>query len=254
MAATTAAKALYHFHEQFLPPRKEWQDIARQCPDFALLRDVVDTDKHHRLRDQTRAICNSNQIEERIIIIEYRDEHGNYRHAEKSVILKLTNGTERNLLEVLTNVINYWLDELHSLGVIDKLPQYRLSSRPQPIPREECNDGRMDFHVLAGIDYTQTYQLKRWNNSTGQLEPIDIGGADLRFSVYKPRYDLDISATNNTTGQKIARTVSLDEPEHNMLRSLASDEEKNRYLMTLQQVRAAYEEIVQVEIPRTSPS
>ena len=106
-AATKAAVALYHFHEQFSPPRKGWQDIARQCPDFALLGDVVDTDKHHGLRDQTRAICNSSQIEERIISTEYRDECGIYHHVEKGVRLKLTNGTERDLLDVLTNVINY---------------------------------------------------------------------------------------------------------------------------------------------------
>jgi hypothetical protein len=243
-AATNAAKVLYHLREQFLPPRKEWQDIARQCPDFALLRDVADADKHHRLRDQTRAICNSNQIEERIISTEYGDERGAYRHAEKSVVLKLTNGPERNLLDVLTNVVNYWLDELHSLGLIEAMPHYSLPSRPQPIPREECNHGRMDFHVVKGIDYTQAYQLKRYKYSTGQIEPIDISGADLRFCVYKPRYDLNIVATNNTTGQKITRTVSLDESEYNMVKSLPTDEEKDRYLMTLQQAQAAYQEIV----------
>jgi hypothetical protein len=116
-AATNAAKALFHLREHIPPPyAKSRQDVTRECPDYGLLGDVTDTDKHHLLRDQTRAICHVSQIEERIVLTEYRDSQGTYRHAEKRVMLKLTNGGERDLLDVLTAVVDYWIDELHMLG------------------------------------------------------------------------------------------------------------------------------------------
>ncbi len=111
-AALEAAKVLYHLREQIPPPytktgRGDWRDVANQCPDYGLLRDVADTAKHRCLDDQTRSVCNAHQIEERITVTEYEDAEGVYRHVEKGVWLNLTNGTTRDLLEVLTNVINF---------------------------------------------------------------------------------------------------------------------------------------------------
>ena len=56
-AALNAAKTLYHWVEH-LPSTHAmtWKAVASKCPDFALLRDVVDTDKHHKLTDQSRAV------------------------------------------------------------------------------------------------------------------------------------------------------------------------------------------------------
>jgi hypothetical protein len=84
-AALEAAKVLYHLREQIPLPytktgRDDWRDVAKHCPEYGLLRDVADTAKHGRLNDQTRSICNAQQIEERITVTEYEDAEGGLPH------------------------------------------------------------------------------------------------------------------------------------------------------------------------------
>jgi hypothetical protein len=248
-AALEAAKVLYHLREQIPPPytktgRSDWRDVARQCPDYGLLGDVADTAKHGRLDDQTRSICNAHQIEERITVTEYEDVEGIYRHVDKAVWLNLTNGTAKDLLQVLTNVINFWQVELHSLGLIPNLPPYPNATRPQPLPGEQCNHCRLDFQLLAGVEYKQTFQFLRYNYATGRTEPIDISGSDFRFTVYKPQYSYELVATHDPTGKQITRNVQLSDEEREKFLALGTEIEQNAYLNTLPQVKAAYEEIV----------
>jgi hypothetical protein len=143
----------------------------------------------------------------------------------------------------LTNVINFWQVELHSLGLLPNLLPYRYPTRPQPLSRDQCNHGRLDFQLLQGVEYKQTFQLLRYNYDTNRIEPIDSSGAAFRFRVWKPQYDYHLVATNPTTGQQITRTVKLSEEERDTFFSLRTDAEKGAYLDTLQQVKAAYEEI-----------
>ncbi len=244
--ALEAAKVLYHLRERIPAPySKSWEDIARQCPDYGLLRDVVDAEKHGQLKDRTRAVNNASQIEERVVITEYKDAAGPYHHVEKAVFLKLTNGTTRELLDVLTNVINFWQAELHAAGLIEKLDPYHPHAKPQPIPRAECNQGRLDMRLARGFDYTQLYQLQHYNYTSGQIEPTDISGAGFEFSVYPVVFDVEIKLVNNTTRQTVSRTVSLSFEQYQKALSLEPDAVRNAYFMTLPQVRAAFGEVAQ---------
>src|SRR5579871_662316 len=142
-AATEAAKVLYHLRERVPPPfDKTWDEVAAACPDYKLIRDVADAEKHGTLKDKNRSVCDAKQIEERIVSTLYQDAEGEYAHTEKSVWLSLTDGSSRELIAVLTNVINYWQDELHKLGLLPKLPPYPNPST-HPKPRSECNNGKM---------------------------------------------------------------------------------------------------------------
>jgi hypothetical protein len=244
-AAAEAAKVMYHLREHIPPPHgKSWQDVAKQCPDYALLRDVADTEKHGKLSDKTRAICDTRQMEERIIVTEYEDTEGTYRHVEKAVWLNLTDGSSRDLADVLTNVMNYWQDELHALGMLPKSRPYAMAARAQPVPRNEANHGRLDYTIVPGLEFNQTYQLRRYNYSTGKIEPIDLSGASLEFAMYKPAYTLEVKLGNSATGQELCRTASLTEEEYRALLVHGSDEGKGNYLLGLPQVKAAYEELV----------
>jgi hypothetical protein len=245
-AATDAAKALYHLREHIPAPySKSWGDVALVCPDYALVRDVADADKHNKLRDQMRAVCDATHIEERIILTEYRDKEGSYRHAEKKVLLKLTCGGERDLFHVLTTVINYWIDELHALGHLGKLQHYHPVTRSQPVPREECNDSRIDFELIQGLAYTQSFQCLQYNCDTLKVEPVDLTGSDLRFTVYKPQYVLDINAINDVSGQKVSRSVTITDAEVQQIQALNTEEKQSASFLSLPKVQAAYHELLE---------
>jgi hypothetical protein len=242
--AMDAAKALYHLRENIPAPyAKSWKDVALACPDYGLLRDVVDTDKHGRLEKQTRQIANAKQIEERILITEYHDEQGKYTHSEKAVVLKLTGGGERYLFDVLTNVINYWQDELFQLGFIGKLPRYSFPPQKQPIPRGIANCGRIDFSILQGVAIKPTFQLRHYNYDTNQIEPTDLTGAAFTWTIYKREFSLEIAMVNVVTGQKITRTVMISEEENQRIFSFPSEGEQTIYLSSLPHVKAAYDDL-----------
>src|SRR5262249_50381069 len=123
-------------------------------------------------------------------------------------------------------------------------PPYPNPTRPQPLTREQCNHGRLDFQLLKGVEYKQTYQLLRYNYATGRIEPIDISGSDFRFTVYKPQYSYELVATHDSTGKQITRNVQLSDEERDRFAALRTETEKNAHLNTLPQVKVAYEEIV----------
>jgi hypothetical protein len=243
-AAIAAATALYHFREhQPSTFSKSRADIGRQCPDYSLLGDVVNASKHKDLTRGNPQIDSAEQIEERLIITEYQDEQGVYRHIEKQVILKLTSGTERDLLDVMISVMNFWQVELAALGLIPARPSYVSPRDPQPRSRAECNDGRLDFELVQGVRFKQTYCLQKYNYDTGQVEPVDLTGSNLEFRIYKPRYNVDVTLRDDRTGQELIRTISLSEEESQTLMSQQSDQDKQRYLANLPQAQAAIRQL-----------
>src|SRR5205807_6478921 len=114
--------------------------------------------------------------EERILITDYEDAEGVYRHGRKRVILKPPGQPERDLGEVLINVVNFWSAELLALGIISKRDVYKLPDEPEPRPRSACNNGRIDFEVIQGVRFNSKFQLTRYNYKTGQVEPVDLYG------------------------------------------------------------------------------
>jgi hypothetical protein len=243
-AAIAAATALYHFREH-LPSTfpKSRADIVRECPDYSLLGDVVNASKHKELTRGSSQLESAEQIEERLVITEYRDEQGDYRHIEKRVVVKLTDGSERDLLEVMIKVMNFWQGELASLGLISARPSYVMPSDPQPRPRAECNDGRLDFELIAGLRFKQTFWLQRYNYATSRIEPVDVTGSSFEFRIYKPRYRIDISLKNERTGQELNRTIDLSEEESQQLLAHQSEQEKQQYFASLPQAQQALREL-----------
>jgi hypothetical protein len=76
--------------------------------DYDLLGDGVNATKHRSIRRGTPKITNATQIYEEVIVTEYKDTQGFYPGVEKKVIVKLSNGSEKDVLDVLMNVINFW--------------------------------------------------------------------------------------------------------------------------------------------------
>lgn len=110
--AMAAASALFHLREHL--PRSfamSRSKAERLCADYGVLADIANTSKHRALQDSTPhgapLLKSAADLTEEIVITEYRDQEGPYKHVEKRVTAKLTDGTTRDVLEILTNVMNF---------------------------------------------------------------------------------------------------------------------------------------------------
>lgn len=243
-AAINAASALYHFREH-LPATfpKNRADVVAACPDYSLLGDVVNASKHKTLTRNAPQLDSAEQIEEQVVVTVYQDEQGEYSHVEKRVVLRLSSGGERDLLDILTNVMNFWQVELVSLGFISPRPSCSTSAGPQPRPRAESNDGQLDLEVIAGIRFKQVIRLQRYNYTSNQIEPVDLSGSVLECGAYTPCHKVNLTLTDKRTGRSVKRMIDLSEKETEQLLACRSDRDKQLYLATLPQAHEALREL-----------
>jgi hypothetical protein len=68
--------------------------------------------KHGILTKGTPQIAAADNIREQVVHTIYRDEAGEYYDIKKSIEITLKDGTSRELFDVLTNVVNMWIDRL----------------------------------------------------------------------------------------------------------------------------------------------
>ena len=173
--ALVAATALFHLREHLAAPgRPSRYDVEQACPDYGLLGDVVNAAKHTEITQKTPhgapLVNRAASLAERQVLIEYSDAAGPYRHVLKTVVVKLTDGSERNLLEVMTSVINHWEVRLHALGVLTSARSFAYEDPHRFRKRSECNGGRLDLDVVQGQRLFLSVQLLRFNPTTGKTE------------------------------------------------------------------------------------
>lgn len=220
-AAVRAPTALYHFREHLPAPHGLTRAaVSEQCPDYDLVGDVVNAAKHRYLTKRTPQLRNACQIEEQIVITTYEDEQGPYQHVEKCVLIELQNGLSRDLIEVLTNVMNFWQSYLHSIGVIQAPRTYTAPKGNNHKSRAECGDGQLDFELARGLRFRQSFRLQKYNYAENKVEPVDLTGADVKFTISpRPRHELTINL-KNADGHQVSQTIRLSEDE--VKRSTAS--------------------------------
>lgn len=246
--ALVAATALFHLREH-LPKkgRPTRSDIEKGCPDFAVLGDVVNAAKHKSITKQTPHgapfVAETTQIGEQIVITEYQDGSGTYRYTEKIVIVKLSDGSERNLIDILTNVINYWELHLYSIGILSSARTFTHSSDAHLRSRAECEANRLDFELIQGQRFHQSFRLRRFNYQSGKIEPMDLSGSQLKFQMYRPGLDLVLSLTHNASGVEYKRTVTLTEGESQAVSRLTTDKERQAYIDSLPSVQQAIQQL-----------
>jgi len=237
-SAMEAATALYHLREHLQKADGlSRAEAERRCPDYALLGDIVNAAKHKTISSSTPHgspfITDAASVTEKLLMIEYSDADGAYRCVQKSVIAVLADGTERNLLEILTNVINFWETYLHSLGVLSKARTFEFNPQVRYRTRAECDQIRLNFEIVQGQRFKQIMQLFRFDQATGKAAPIDLTGSELKFSIYKPHFDFEVRLKHEATGQELSAMVTLSEEEHAILAGLSSDEERQAYAASL---------------------
>lgn len=241
--ALTVSAALYHFREH-LPKnlRPSRRALTRKCADYGLLGDVVNASKHGELTQGAPRVCRATDIDETIVLMEYKDDEGTYCDTEKIISVTLTDKSVRELGEIITNVLNFWLTELCTMRVLPKSKTFVLPTKDKPVRRE--NSVSPNFEIIQGVRFKQRWQLMRYDYETGKIKPIDLTGTRMEFQIYKPA-ELNLVLTHKETGQSLTRTVLLDRKEIEAFEKLNGDEQKQNYLANLAQSRKALEELSQ---------
>jgi hypothetical protein len=236
-SALTAASALYHVREH-LPVNKGWNEIVRKCPDYALLGDITNVSKHrvleekrHRRSTRCPLIKAAQQIYEVVLVTEFQDDDDPYYSREKVVYVKLNDNSERDLHEVLTNVINFWLEELAVLGLIKELPTYPYKSSDRLKTRQECQDDQLDLEMTQGLRFELEMRLRKYNYQNHRVESVDLTGCEAAFRIYQPaQQELILHLTHNETGEMKSYKVQLTDSEQIKLQKCTSEEEKENFL------------------------
>lgn len=243
-AAVNAATAIYHLREH-LPHshRLSHGTVTSHCADYSLLRDIVNASKHHTLTHGTPQVSDATQIEEQIVTTQYQDAEGLFHTHEKVVFVKLANGSERDVLEVMINVMNFWQTFLHSIGAISKPRNYSIPVIAQPRSRAEAGDSRLDFELVKGLRFRQSIRLQKYNYVTGKIELMDLKGGQLKFNLYMPNAELDLTLKNELLRKEFRKKIALTEKESIEFGLLKTDREKQAYLEKLSSAQQVVREL-----------
>jgi hypothetical protein len=243
-----AATALFHFREH-LPTSGVLSRVAaeQQCSDYALLGDVVNAAKHKSIHLPTPhgspLVADATSLTEKLLIIEYEDSEGAYRCTKKSVIATLSDGSQRNLIEVLTNVVNFWEKNLQLLGVLSQARTFVFDPPIRFRTRKECDQIRLNFELVQGHRLKQRLQLLKFDKSTGLASPIDLTETEMRFSIYKPQIEIEVFLKHDATGQEFSIKLVLSEEESAKFAGLPNDKEREVDVSSLSCSLAALKEL-----------
>jgi hypothetical protein len=244
--AINAATPLYHLREHLPSPFElKWETVNSRCPDYSLLGDIVNASKHSTLTRENPQIANATQIFELLVNTEYKDKQGPFFSVEKLVMVKLANGMEKDVLEVLVNVMNFWQDYLHSIGSIQRSLKYTVPVVAQPRLRADCDLAHMDFEAVQGLQFKQIHRLQIFNYATGKVELRDMTGKHIRFTVSKPAEPavLDLTLQNEPLGKQFKRKITLSAKESAELARLQDSQDKQAYLENLPSAQKALHEM-----------
>lgn len=212
-AAILAADMLFHYREALiplLPHRALTRTEVSKFYDYDLIGDVFNATKHGTLTQKKGEIliANRKDIEEIIVNTHFPFEGETtyprkfYGVMQTRVLVYPTKGGVRDLLEVATNVINYWADFLVKEGLTDKHINFRyegddilshqqaleISNRSAPVAVRVGGD--VSWVMIARYYEPQTKTFNRWGfNEKGEVVATqikeDAPNAKL-YGYYKP--------------------------------------------------------------------
>jgi hypothetical protein len=244
--AIEASSALFHLREHLADPPPSRRDIEASSIDYGLLGDIVNAAKHKNITAKTPhgapLVNNAKCLYEQLISIEYEDSEGKFRHIEKTVMVKLTDGTERNLLEIMTNVVNFWESYMVTIGVKSSAHQFVFNNPLRFRGREECKE-RLDLEMTKGLRFKQAIKVMRYNNETDVAELVDLTGSKAQLRIRRPKYDVDLFLTNKLTGEEVKTTISLSEEESEKFLKLKNERKKSEYIYALPKAQYALGEM-----------
>jgi len=147
------------------------------------------------------------------------------------------------LIDVLTNVINFWEQHLFSLGVLSTARTFGHKNQICARSRADCEKNKLDFELVKGHRFHQTMRLQRYNYETETVEPVDLTDSKLQFNIYKPSYEIDLSLTHDASGKEFKKTITLNKEENEAVLECKTDEERQTYLNSLPSAQEAVRQL-----------
>ena len=245
--ALAAANALFHFREHITKDTPTRADIETLSPEYALLGDIVNASKHKAVKNKTPhgdpLISDASQIKEELVITEYEDGEGEYRFAQKFVVVTLSDGSEKYLIDLLTTVINFWEGYLHSIGALASARTFVHSNVIKKRSREESEKNKINFEIVQGHRFMKQIKIMRYNYETKKAEPIDLTGSQLKFCIYKPQKSVTLTLKNDKTGEEYQTSVKLSEEETQTFSQLSTPLAIQVFVEKLSVVQEAYQKL-----------
>lgn len=230
-AALNIASVLYHLREHLpIEKRKTYAALVSLCPDYEIIKDIVNLSKHKNIQNYTPKISNIENVKEVFIYTAYQDNNGEYWHTSKSVFAKVDDGTEKDLFEVITNVMNMWLIEFESMGIIGHIKPFQLNKNRIP-SRSQC--GKMNITIIQGLRIKLEGRFQRYNSETGFYEPIDMSGKQLDFNIHKNEYTIELKITDPKNGEVKSIDIVVDDMQLKKLQRSKSTDKKIEYFLKL---------------------
>ncbi|WP_374397531.1 hypothetical protein [Sphingopyxis sp.] len=155
---------------------------------------------------------NAHDIFERLVIVQYADEIGEYFHGKTVVKVRCSDGTVRNLDTALTRALNYWGDFLHTNGILE------FTARPEPpIPGErfvarEDALRKMGLEARVGLDFKQDIEFLKFDESIGRAAPQNLDGMEFNANIYSvQKHIFDFKMTHPKIGEIVVSLPLTDQ-------------------------------------------
>ena len=243
-----AAIALYHLREHLpshLKPRRA--ELENDCPDYGLLGDIANVAKHLNINRNNPLISNANQLYEIMAITYYADEQGEFTASQIEVHIKLDNGTQRSMAEILYNVMCMWRDKLDNLGIVAlKAPPPLAPNRA--LTRAKADQINTDMKLTQGEAYRLQIQIFKYNYEKKERAPLDLTGQQIRFCVYSPPEKIEIQIFIPELGVEFDYKVPLSKEQAIQYVALKSDAERNVFTKAVIDADKEIQENLQQEI------
>ncbi|SFD72323.1 hypothetical protein [Spirosoma endophyticum] len=219
-----ASVSLYHFGEHYAQClNQDFKKVVKPrlvnlCTDYSLLGNVADVRKHRFLDRQNPKFLSANSMIEKYIITKYNDESGEYQDTEKSIEITLIDGVKRQLMDVLTNVMNMWYAELYNENIIKKIEYHSnyVYGVRQKKNRNAVKD--VELHQTSGLGLNMQMVFQVYDNNTSKIVPLTTGERMLRFGYI-----------DNDTGLHAETDLPFIETEYIELQQLGSEQERLEY-------------------------
>jgi hypothetical protein len=222
---------MFDFREQFSDElnlsRKQIESI---CPNFKLLADVVNVSKHGTIDRNSPKITNSKNIFEEIVCTKYVDKKGDFQHIQVEVIIELDSGENIVLYELLTEILNMWIEQLNSIGLFLDLPLFSIY--PKSLPRRNKNSDLLKITSTKNF-YGRRFRIQRYNYELGRIEPEDITNSQISMKLYVPTYYAEVSIDQNNGNEIIKIKVDLTESEKNKIESIVNKDKQIEELLKI---------------------
>lgn len=233
-AALAAATSLYHFREHLpVSHRASVSEIALRCADYLVIQDVANVAKHRILTRGEPRVRRAEDIFELLVSVSYEDEAGTYFDQGKIVVIRLEDGSELDLSQALTNVINFWGGFLVEIGVRRTYKPFPRIGCPGEIhvPRDKAS--KIPMAIVRGLPFSAGIRPMRFNPALGRAELADLTKVSAaRMTVRRPSFSVDVFLTD-ADGVEYKTTLDLSESESERLAASPTTEEREAFLKRL---------------------